>query len=214
VVPGFGARPLVDVLADVLAWRSRTAPEEADITTFRGVPTFRYGVPVPAGDLHAFAAGQLNGARLDLLLRACLALRWDRVRHDWDPDLDPAVPVPTLALLHPLAAGLAPDGAEPGTPRLALAPDWAVRLAAGQVGAVHGEAVRRLHQAGWHAVPPLAHIDANGAAIAAALVPRCRRPISAMADRVAVRIRTDRSPVDSTDDHTPEPSNEPAEEMS
>jgi hypothetical protein len=35
-----------------------------------------------------------------------------------------------------------------------------------------------------------------------------------MADRVAVRIRTDRSPVDSTDDHTPEPSNEPAEEMS
>ena len=213
VVPGFGARPLVDVLADVLAWRSRTAPEEADVTTFRGVPTFRYGVPVPAGDLHAFAAGQLNGARLDLLLRACLALRWDGVRHDWNPDLDLAVPVPTLALLHPLAAGLALDGADPGTPRLALAPDWAVRLAAGQVGAVHGEAVRRLHQAGWHAVPPLAHIDANGAAIAAALVPRCRRPISAMADRVAVRIRTDRSPVDSTDDHT-ERSNELAEETS
>ena len=43
----------------------------------------------------------------------------------------------------------------PSAPTLAMGPDWAVRLAAGQVGAVHADAVRRLRQAGWDAVPAL-----------------------------------------------------------
>jgi CRISPR-associated protein Csx17 len=104
--------------------------------------------------------------------------------------------VPTLGLLHPLALGLAsaeartaahagspafarkPAGRETAQgPKLALRPDWAARLAAGQVSAVHTEAVGRLRQAGWNAVPaPLGESTESGGRIAAALVPRCLNP--------------------------------------
>jgi CRISPR-associated protein Csx17 len=179
LVPGFGARPLQRVMADVLAWRSRTAaaessggrPEAAD---FRGVPTFRLGVSVPAADLHAWARGDLDTAELDKWFRACLALRWRPA----DPGRDapgPAIPVPLLALLHPLAAGLREAG-NGAAPPLALGPDWAVRLGAGQLSSVHADAARRLRQAGWQAVPAIAGQPSSieaGVAVAAALVPRC-----------------------------------------
>jgi len=184
VVAGFGLRPLRQVLADVLVWRSRTASDERDAhasrseTSFHGAPTFRDGIPVPSGDLQAFATGTLDDEALGRWLRACLALRWDDVRHSWGAADKPALLVPTLGLLHWLAEGMAPEHAEVGAPRLALNPDWATRLAAGQLVAVHGEAVRRLRQAGWRAVPsPYASSvegDAvRGTAVAAALVPRC-----------------------------------------
>jgi CRISPR-associated protein Csx17 len=193
VVAGFGLRPLRRVLADVLAWRSRTAADEADQLTFRGVPTFRYGIPVPAGDLHAFASGRLDEAALDLWLRACLALAWQNVRGTWAAG-DQVPLVSTLGMLHPLAEGLADQRAEADTPRLALNPDWAVRLAAGQVVSVHREAARRLRQAGWQAVPAPPRSTVDGAALAAALVPRCRRPRQLMAQYFASPIRTEESP--------------------
>lgn len=179
VVPGFGARPLASVLADVLIWRSRTAAAEPDAATFRGVPTFRSGIPVPAADLHALASGRLDDKALDLLLRACLAVSWHKVGHQWDHKR-PDVPVATLGLLHPLAAGLQPGNAreEPADePLPALSPEWATRLAAGQVTNVHREASARLRQAGWTAVdaPPVLAGPA-GTRIAAAVVPRCLRP--------------------------------------
>lgn len=176
LVPGFGARPLHDVLADVLIWRSRTAPAERDAGKFRGVTSFRTGIPVPAADLHAFADGGLDERELDLLLRACLALNWRGVLHAWTAE-KPAVPVTTLALLHPLAAGLRPGNAGDETndePVPALSPEWAVRLAADQVRLVHSEAEARLLQAGWTAVSaPPGRSKGSGARIAAALVPRC-----------------------------------------
>ena len=107
IVPGFGARPLASVLADVLVWRSRTAAADHDAARFRGIPAFRSGIPVPAADLHALASDWLDGRALDLLLRACLALNWHKVRHQWDHE-QPDVPVATLGLLHPLAVGLRP----------------------------------------------------------------------------------------------------------
>jgi CRISPR-associated protein Csx17 len=173
VVPGFGLRPLPAVLADVLVWRCRTGLDEQDDHRYRGVPGFRNGIPVPAADLHAFAAGRLGGRELDLLLRACLALRWDGVRREWPDPGWPVPPVPTLGLLQPFAAGLAPGGDE--TP-LALRPDWALRLSAGQVAGVHAEAVQRLRQAGWTAAPAPGPAGVDGAAVAAALVPRCLKP--------------------------------------
>jgi CRISPR-associated protein Csx17 len=185
LVPGFGARPLPDVLADVLVWRSRTAAAEHDAEHFRGVPTFRSGIPVPAADLHALAADQLNEDKLDLYIRACLALNWRNVRLGWKAG-KPDVPVTTLALLHPLAAGLTqgnPRGAPDDEPVLALAPEWATRLASGhpgQVRTVHSEAAARLHQTqGWTTVPepPEYTIPVRaGIRIAAALVPRCLNP--------------------------------------
>jgi CRISPR-associated protein Csx17 len=219
VVPGFGLRPLRDVLADVLIWWSRTAAAEQDqqkasgepsfspaMTAsgqnparlrqkFRGVTTFHSRIPVPAADLHDFAREAIDEESLDLWLRACLALDWSDVRKEW-PASDRAIPVPTLGLLHPLALGMTSaearkaarantavsqaetDPADSGDePKLALRPDWAARLAAGQVRTVHDEAVARLRQAGWDAVPaPPEDAMARGVLIAAALVPRCLKP--------------------------------------
>jgi CRISPR-associated protein Csx17 len=190
VVPGFGIRSLDQVLTDVLIWRSRTAPAEHDRErTFRGVPTFRSGIPVPAADLHKLAAGVLDRQALDLWLRACLALDWQRVPHRWEVT-DAVIPVVTLGLLHPFAQGLAPERGQDDQPRLALRPDWAVRLAAGQVRAVHGEAVARLRQVGWDAVPfPAAGIAATSTALAAALVPRCQGAISVLS-KIATKLNT------------------------
>lgn len=199
VVPGFGIRSLRQVLADVLAWRSRTAADEIDAdetdgAAFHGVPTFRRGVPVPATDLHALATDRVHANRvpvdekkLDTWLRACLALDWRRDgRRRW-ADAEPMMPVPALALLLPLAEGI-PVGRD--APRLALGQDWAIRLQAGQVPSVHADAASRLRQAGWKAVPALQRSDdagASGTAIAAALVPRCldwRRELTTVAFKI------------------------------
>ena len=185
LVPGFGARPLTDVLADVLIWRSRTAADDHNANNFRGVATFSSGISVPAADLHALAADELDNAKLDLYLRACLALSWRTVRWNWTA-AKPNVPVTTLALLHPLAAGFRQGNPRdvPDNDRVpALAPEWATRLASGQpsqVQTVHREAAARLRQAtGWTLVPEAPYCaipDRVGIRIAAALVPRCLNP--------------------------------------
>jgi CRISPR-associated protein Csx17 len=194
LVTGFGLRPLRSVLADVLAWRSRTAADEDSTGPLRGVPTFRRGIPVPAADLHAFARGLLDEGELDLWLRACLALDWRGVQWSWQHRPDWVIPVPLLGLLQPLAHGLASADDASNAPKLALEPDWASRLAVGQVHAVHEEAAARLHQAGWQAVPPpptLSQPGVTGAAVAAALVPRCREPQSMLRRYLAVHIYDD-----------------------
>jgi hypothetical protein len=163
------------VLADVLVWRGRTALDELNQHAYRGAPTFRNGVPVPAADLHAFATpGRFDDAHLDLFLRACLALRWDGASHRWPAADLPVPPVATLGLLHPFAAGLQPAGDE--SVRVALQPDWPLRLSAGQEAGVHADAVQRLRQAGWIAVPAPALAQVDGPSVAAALVPRCADP--------------------------------------
>jgi len=199
IIPGFGARPLPEVLAGVLIWRCRTAADEPGAARFRGVPGFRSGVRVPAADLHAFARGALDDKKLDLLFRACLALTWRNVHRDWSP-ADPWIPVPALGVLQPLADGLRPGtGHRRGTgllsaagvseePELALNPGWAARLAAGRTGEVHREAAARLRQAGWEAVP-VPPVNPPGSRIAAALVPRCQNPRSVL-PAVAIQIRT------------------------
>jgi CRISPR-associated protein Csx17 len=189
MVAGFGVRPLQQVLAGVLAWRSRTAADErgqqepGDAPAFRGIPTFRLGITVPAADLHALAGRRLDEGALELWLRACLALDWFRAHRDWKA-VPAAIPVPVLGLLHPLARGLASDvgeqdpaaaGRGSSGPLLAMRPDWAARLAAGQVTRVHEEAAVRLRQAGWAAAPAVpGAAGADGTRIAAALVPRAR----------------------------------------
>jgi CRISPR-associated protein Csx17 len=177
VVAGLGLRPLPEVLADVLIWRSRTAADEPNQEEFRGVVTFRSAVRVPASDLHALALGHLDEATLMFWLQACLALDWRGVRrYPWMQSPPPAMLSATLALLQPFAAGL--GRRDTGEPALGLRPDWANRLAAGQVQAVHGEAAARLLQAGWQAAPypPRAQgaqmgLRASGFCLVAALVP-------------------------------------------
>jgi CRISPR-associated protein Csx17 len=183
LVPGFGARPLAGVLASVLTWRSRTATGDRNADKFRGVPAFPSGAGVPAADLHALANGELDDTRLDLYLRACLALNWRGVNPGWTAER-PDIPVTTVALLHSLAAGLRRGSSrdkvdDEKVP--ALRPEWAARLASGQqhqVRRVHDEAAARLRQAGgWTTVPaPPARATPDGTRIAAALVPRCLSP--------------------------------------
>jgi CRISPR-associated protein Csx17 len=193
VIPGFGLRPLPQVLADVLVWRSRTAADEPGAEAFRGVPTFRFGIPVPASDLHGFAQGQLDEAELDAWLRACLALDWRAVRHRWSVS-GHAAPVPALGLLHPLALGLA-DQEDASAPKLAMGPDWAVRLAAGKIGPVHTDAARRLRQAGWDAVSAHDGPAGDGVRLTAALVPRCSGALKILNAYFAVRIRSEQSEI-------------------
>jgi CRISPR-associated protein Csx17 len=189
LVAGFGQRPLRHVLADVLVWRSHTTAHEDDSVSFRGAPTFRRGVPVPAADLHAFARGLVDEADLDSWLHACLALDWRGVSPCWVGQPGPVTPVPTLGLVHSLARGLTPANGNTDSPRLAMEPDWASRLAAGQVAAVHAEAAARLRQAGWLAAP-FQQPGVTGADIAAALVPRCRSSLTAPW-LLAIKIRDD-----------------------
>lgn len=184
VVLGHGQRPLLDVLADVLIWRARTAADESyqrssgNGSALSGVPTFRVGIHVPAADLHALARKMLDLAALELWLNACLALDWRRVTTwNWKHSVA-LVPVPTLGLLSPFALGVSPEGADADGPTLALRPDWAARLVAGQIPPVHEEAVARLRQAGWNAFSLPATTrgsrnDKDGVRIAAALLPRC-----------------------------------------
>jgi CRISPR-associated protein Csx17 len=187
LIAGFGARPLPNVLADVLIWRCRTEADEPGAARFRGVPAFRRGVRFPAADLHAFASGELDARRLDLLFRACLALNWHNVDHDWSSP-GQWMPVPTLGVLQPLADGLRSGIGEGEEPELALDPAWAARLAAGQVTAVHEEAARKLRQAGWEAVPA-PPLSADGIRVAAALVPRCQKSRTVLSN-VATKIKT------------------------
>jgi CRISPR-associated protein Csx17 len=188
LVAGFGSRGLPETLAEVLIWRSRTAGAERGAEQFRGITTFRAGIPVPAADLHAFARGDLDEKLLELCLRACLVLNWRNVRHEWPP-ARPGIPVTTLGLLHPLAVGIAPGDGDGGEPELALNPDWAARLTAGRVRVVHGEAAERLRRAGWDAVPaPPDPSAGNGVRIAAALVPRCLGPRSVLS-AIATQIK-------------------------
>ncbi len=173
----------------MLVWRSRTAAEESGADEYRGVPTFRRGLEVPARDLHAFGGGQLDESAFEAWLLACLALDWRGVRHQWAGSQRVTL-VPILGLLHPLARGLG-DQEDASAPKLAMCPDWAVRLAAGQVQSVHADAVRRLRQAGWDAVPPLQAPAADGTRLAAALVPRCSDWRAILNGYFAVRLHTD-----------------------
>jgi CRISPR-associated protein Csx17 len=167
VIPGFGIRPLPNVLADVLVWRSRKAADDPGAGDFRGVPTFQRGIRVPAEDLHWFANSKPKDWQLlDHFLRACLALNWRGISREWSAP-EPAVPVATLGLLFPFAGGLAMKDEQ----KVAMSLDWAARLKAGDVKGVHEEARMRLRSADWDAAH-FVSATVPGVQIAAALVPR------------------------------------------
>lgn len=182
VVPGFGLRPLTRVLGDVLVWRMRHTgeehtgdPELGTGSPVRGTRTFPFGLRVPVGDLHEWAAGRLDATELELWLRAFLALDWRETRWQLRREGD-FIPLTTLALLHPFAEGLptrqlAGRPVPRDVPRLALQPEWPGLLRADRTHEVHEATVRRLRQAGWAAFPPAA-TSVPGTALAAALLPR------------------------------------------
>lgn len=208
VVPGLGVRRLAAVLADVLTWRARTANEQPgeNEQRARGATAFPAGVAVPAADLHGFARHELDERLLMMWLKACLALDWRAVSHRWPDSQTSAVPLPTLAVLHALAAGMVAEGPDDDS-ALALEPDWPSRLAGGQVTQVHDEAARRLRRVGLVVAPSMATPPrVSGVDIAAALVPRCAKPREVLLHYVAAPLRPlDPQPFDTDlDDQEPE----------
>ena len=194
LVPGFGSRPLPEVLADVLIWRSRTAAAEPDEEKFRGVPTFRSGIPVPAADLHAFARGALDERTLDLLLRACLALNWRNVRHDWPPR-GRRFRSPRWACCSRWPTASSQAGRErpvPGEaePALALNPDWAPGLPPDRQPPCTAKPRPGCARPAGMRCPRRRVSAGDGSRIAAALVPRCLHPRSVLS-AIATRITPD-----------------------
>ena len=220
VVPGYGIRPLLTVLADVLTWRARAFPEEerdraagppGQAGAVRGVLTFRRGLEVPAADLHALATGRLDTQLLDMWLSALLALDWSRqagpLRLAGGGPAPLLIPDPVLGLLAPLAAGRvpAPDGSQAEDPgqreRIGMNPDWPARLIAGQVSTVRTDAAARLRQLGWDvpSLPATARQDRDyGRRVAAALIARCSGSGDVLR-KLAVRLRTSPQAADEAD---------------
>ncbi len=156
-VEGLGVRPVVDVVAAAHARRVIELARTQDRVE-GGQPgvqsRFERGWPAPEADIVALAAGAIDEARLDELLRACLLL--DIPHRGWLRGRRLASPAPpALAVLGPFyGPSDAPrPHADPWRERLAHAPlrpeaPWVAQLAAGQVGAPVAAAIRRLSIAG------------------------------------------------------------------
>ena len=141
MVPGIGARPTVDVLADLMVWLVQHPGE--DTRPARGwLPFLRHRYPVPWTDIHTWAGGLLDDDLVTHHLLAFLAVDWNnRNRADIVKSADECLFLdPTLAILQALASGsvrmrgTAPDatGAAVG-----LEPGWPLQLRADRVADVH-----------------------------------------------------------------------------
>ena len=141
MVPGLGARPIVDVLADLMVWLAQHPGEDTHLA--RGwLPFLSHRYLVPWADIHAWVGGLLDDDLVTHHLLAFLAVDWsggeymDTVTSDGEClFLDP-----TLAILQALASrsvrvrGTASDatGAAVG-----LEPSWPLQLRADRVADVH-----------------------------------------------------------------------------
>lgn len=141
MVPGLGARPIVDVLADLMVWLAQHPGEDTHLA--RGwLPFLSHRYLVPWTDIHAWVGGLLDDDLVTHHLLAFLAVDWssgeymDTVTSDGEClFLDP-----TLAILQALASrsvrvrGTASDatGAAVG-----LEPNWPLQLRADRVADVH-----------------------------------------------------------------------------
>lgn len=160
-VTGVDVRPLFQVLADVLAFRSRRVPTEGETTAevkLLGVnPWFEFGWQVPAAVAEAMAGGQLDWNRLRDLVRGLLLLNWEYADSPNPPlavEGNP-LPVPAHRLLAPFFSpralrqpGGTPTSASAPTLRLRPQAGWARLLAADRVAEVSAAATNRLRVAG------------------------------------------------------------------
>ena len=159
IVPGFGSSPLPHVLADVLIWRSRTALAERDAGDVPRRPHVPLGHPgarrrparLRPGRTGREDPGPVPASLPGTELAERAITNGKRAGRPFRSPRWPASPAgPRPPGRRPCEDDTAPGGEDP---KLALNPDWAARLAAGQVSAVHDEAAARLRQAGWDAVP-------------------------------------------------------------
>lgn len=163
-VRGLGRRPVVEILAEALVWRSRTENDGDDPSDRpAGVrPGFPRG-PTPAdGDVALLAAGGVDEARLGRLLLALLLLDPLRTHQEGEwkasPRLD-LIAEPLWSLLVPFftRSVLRVQG-EPV--ELVVQPSWPSLLAADRLTEVASQALLRLRMARLH--PLASSADALG----------------------------------------------------
>ncbi|MGI8875923.1 MAG: type I-G CRISPR-associated protein Cas8g1/Csx17, partial [Egibacteraceae bacterium] len=167
-VEGLGRRRLADVLAEVLAFRSRKTSDDGGAAAgivLRGVaPWFVFGWPVPGHLAAALAAGGLDHARVARLLAGLLLLDWEYAAPPQSGLLTDApsaavwvaaIPVaPAQGLLAPFFSPrpvqLRASGATSAHTDVRLRPEagWARLLASDRAADVVRAALRRLRTAG------------------------------------------------------------------
>lgn len=142
VVAGLGVRPLIDVLSDLVVWRSQHPVEDSRVS--RGMLPMRgHHVVTHWRDVHSWANGLLNDQLIERAFLGLLALDWREVatRREATPQvsaLDPDFAVlQALASGHVLVPGVSADAADG---RQGIQFDWPLRLCAGQVDSVSAEA--------------------------------------------------------------------------
>lgn len=194
VVSGFGVRPLVEVLADLVRWRSQQDEEPGCERGF--VPLPSSAVRIDWSEIHDWVEQPKLDYEVNRSFLACLALNW------WDAQLPNAgakpvhrPPIPELALLQAFGSGRLGTGAwksavearASGVPwesavagagvlRYGLDRSWPTRLLAdrtrpGHESPVLSEVARRLAQLGWKVAAPR-RTDIPAHRLIAALVSR------------------------------------------
>lgn len=195
LVAGLGVRPIVAVLADVLARRLRNLDsfdEQVGV-----IPAWPFGPAAPSSACEALAGGVLDERRLDELVRALLILSPTSGRQQplSAPDQNTVYPVPNWRMLAPYfarhrkAAGRVAEGDSPkGGSRngahgveadigLRAEPRWGALLVAGNVAEVLTAAHRRARIAGLRPVFDAGRLRGTtraadyGTRLAAALLP-------------------------------------------
>ena len=141
MVPGLGARPIVDVLADLMVWLAQHPGEDTHLA--RGwLPFLSHRYLVPWTDIHAWVGGLLDDDLVTHHLLAFLAVDWSR-RKDVDTGTSDGECLfldPTLAILQALASrsvrvrGTASDATGVA---VGLEPSWPLQLRADRVADVH-----------------------------------------------------------------------------
>ena len=168
-VEGAWRRPIHEVLADALVWRSRqTAGQDRDGNAYH--IGFDHVVAPRGGDAACLATGVVDEHRLGRLLHGLLILRPPRagLTH-WrreDSSGSGRIPLPALQLLSPFYH-VGPLFVRGIPHRLAPQPEWAALLRANRVAPVIADALLRLRMDRLHPAPrsATASVDAMAAGV-------------------------------------------------
>ena len=141
MVPGLGARPTVDVLADLVVWLAQHPGEGARLA--RGwLPFLSHRYLVPWTDIHAWVGGLLDDDLVTHHLLAFLSVDWSggKYKDNVTPDGECLFVDPTLAILQALASGfvrMRGTASDATGVVVGLESSWPLQLRADRVADVH-----------------------------------------------------------------------------
>ena len=141
MVPGLGARPIVDVLADLVVWLAQHPGEDTHLA--RGwLPFLSHRYLVPWTDIHAWVGGLLDDDLVTHHLLAFLSVDWSggKYKDNVTPDGECLFVDPTLAILQALASGfvrMRGTASDATGVVVGLESSWPLQLRADRVADVH-----------------------------------------------------------------------------